>query len=125
MRTVAAFLVHLGALFCMGELTLREAGAKGPLISTVLSAEAAGQRPRGLATLFALPGALAQVDPRLATPPGVASLPALERRWKLHRAQTAELLSDAVIEALAVRLRRHLRGVRRDPVEAVSLPDPR
>ena len=67
----------------------------------MLAAEAAGQRPRGLTTLFALPGALALVDPRLATPPGIAELPALAARWKVHRAQTAELLSDAVIDALA------------------------
>ena len=123
-RTVAAFLVHLNALFCLGEVTLREPGAKSPLISTVLSAEAAGQRPRGLATLFALPGALALVDPRLANPPGVGSVPALERRWRVHRAQTAELLSDAVVDALAARLRRHLRpGERRDPGEVVELRD--
>jgi hypothetical protein len=109
-RTVAAFLVHLDALFCFGELNLREVAAKSPLISTVLSAEAAGQRPRGLATLFALPNALAVVDPRLAVPPGVNSVPALARRWKVHRAQTAELVGDAVIDALATRLRRHLRG---------------
>ncbi|MGN6103919.1 MAG: hypothetical protein ACTHU0_02335 [Kofleriaceae bacterium] len=124
-RTVTAFLVHLNALFCLGELGLREPGAKSPLISTVLSAEAAGQRPRGLATLFALPGALATVDPRLVAPPGIAGLPALERRWKVHRAQTAELLSDAVIDALAVRLRRHLRpDAIRDPREIVELPSP-
>ena len=69
-RPVAAFLVHLSALFCLGELHMREQGAKSPLISTVLAAEAAGQRPRGLTTLFALPGALSSVDRRLATPPG-------------------------------------------------------
>ncbi|MBA3502984.1 MAG: hypothetical protein H0T65_21660 [Deltaproteobacteria bacterium] len=120
-RAVAAFLVHIDALFCMGELNLREAQAKSPLISTVLSAEAAGQRPRGLATLFALPNALATVDPRLAMPPGVDMLPALERRWKMHRQQTAELLGDAVIDALAARLRRHLRGAP-DVARAVSLP---
>ncbi len=121
-RAVAAFLVHLSALFCLGEIGLREANAKSPLISTVLSAEAAGQRPRGLTTLFALPGALASVDPRLATPPGIDSIPALGARWRVHRAQTAELLSDAVIDALAQRLRRHLRGERRDPSEVVALP---
>ena len=37
-RAVAAFLVHLAALFCFGELGLREASAKSPVISTVLSA---------------------------------------------------------------------------------------
>jgi len=121
-RAVAAFLVHLSALFCLGEIGLREVHAKSPLISTVLAAEAAGQRPRGLTTLFALPGALASVDPRLATPLGIESIPALAARWRVHRAQTAELLSDAVIDALAQRLRRHLRGERRDPSEIVSLP---
>lgn len=123
-RAVTAFLVHLAALFCFAELGLREAGAKSPLISTVLAAEAAGQRPRGLATLFALPGALAVVDPRLATPPGLAALPALAARWRVHRSQAAELLGDAVIDALAARLRRHLRPGPRDPGEVVSLPSP-
>jgi hypothetical protein len=122
-RAVAAFLVHLAALFCFGELGLREMGAKSPLISTVLAAEAAGQRPRGLATVFALPGALAMVDPRLATPPGIAAIPLLAARWAVHRTQTAELLGDAVIDALAARLRRHLRPAPRDPSVAVALPD--
>ena len=123
-RAVAAFLVHLAALFCFGEIGLREPGAKSPLISTVLAAEAAGQRPRGLAALFALPNAIASVDPRLAVPPGMAALPALAARWRVHRAQTAELLGDAVIDALAARLRRHLRfGPReRDPADVVTLP---
>lgn len=121
-RAVAAFLVHLSALFCLGEIHIREVGAKSPLISQVLAAEAAGQRPRGLTTLFALPGALALVDSRLATPPGIDSLPALAARWKMHRAQTAELLSDAVIDALAQRLRRHLGRGTRDPVEVIALP---
>jgi len=123
-RAVAAFLIHLAALFCFGELGLREPGAKSPLISTVLAAEAAGQRPRGLAALFALPNAIASVDPRLAVPPGMAALPALAARWRVHRAQTAELLGDAVIDALAARLRRHVRfGPReRDPADMVSLP---
>ncbi|HEX3757776.1 MAG TPA: hypothetical protein VHW23_03680, partial [Kofleriaceae bacterium] len=72
-------------------------------------------RPRGLASLFALPGALSAVDPRLATPPGVATNRLLAARWAVHRAQTAELLGDAVIDALAARLRRHLRPSPRDP----------
>jgi hypothetical protein len=127
-RAVAAFLVHLVALFCFAELGLREPGAKSPLISTVLAAEAAGQRPRGLASLFALPNALVAVDARISTPPGMAALPALAARWRAHRAQTAELLGDAVIDALAARLRRHLRvagrdPAARDPAEVVSLPD--
>lgn len=109
-RAVAAFLVHLTALFCIGELHLREPGAKSPLLSTVFAAEAASSRPRGLATLFALPAALAIVDPRLATPPGIAADRALTARWMVHRQQTQEVLSDAAIDALAQRLRRHLRG---------------
>jgi hypothetical protein len=121
-RAVTAFLVHLSALFCLGEIHLREVHAKSPLISTVLASESAAQRPRGLTTLFALPGALAAVDPRLATPPGIESIPALAARWRVHRQQSAELLSDAVIDALAQRLRRHLRGERRDPSEVVALP---
>jgi len=123
-RAVAAFLVHLNALFAVGELNLREAAAKSPLISTVLAAEAAGQRPRGLATLFALPGALALVDKRLAMPPGIDAIPQLAVRWNVHRKQTAELLSDAVIDALAQRLKRHLRASPApDPASVVSLPD--
>jgi hypothetical protein len=90
----------------------------------LLAAEAAGQRPRGLTTLFALPGALALVDPRLATPPGIESIPALAARWKVHRAQTSELLSDLVIDALAQRLRRHLRREARDPSEVIALKMP-
>jgi hypothetical protein len=51
-------------------------------------------------------------------------MPMLAARWNVHRAQTAELLGDAVIDALAARLRRHLRSIHRerDPVEVVSLP---
>ena len=123
-RAVAGFLVHLNALFCLAEQNLREPGAKSPLISTVLAPDQAGQRPRGLATLFALPGALALVDPRLASPPGIAEIPALAQRWKVHRTQTAEMLSDAVIDALAARMRRHFRLALRDPSEVIALPDP-
>ena len=121
-RAVAAFLVHLNALFCLGELSFREQNAKSPLLSTVLAAEVAAQRPRGLATLFALPGALLLVDARLAKPPGIDALPSLAARWAVHRQQAAELLSDSVVEALAARLRRHLRPAPRDPADIVSLP---
>ncbi len=117
-RAVAAFLVHLAALFCLGELHIREAGAQSPLISQVLAADGAAQRARGIATLFALPGALEIVDPRLARPPGLDSIPALAARWAVHRRQSAELLSDSVIEALAARLRRHLRFALTDGGEA-------
>ena len=88
-------------------------------------ADAAGQRPRGLATLFALPGAVALVDPRLAQPPGIDAVPALGRRWRVHRAQAVELLGEAALDALAARLRRHLTpGVMRDPIEVIELGDP-
>ncbi|GEM_PF-1229351 len=123
-RAVSAFLTHINALYCLAEMNLREPGAKSPLISQILAAEAAGQRPRGLATLFALPGALALVDPRLATPPGIAELPRLAQRWKVHRTQSAELLGDATIDALAQRLRRHFGRVARDPSDVVSLSPP-
>ena len=123
-RAVCAFLVHLNALFCFGELSLREPNAKSPLISTVLSAESAAQRPRGLATLFALPGALALVEPRLAIPPGIEGVPALANRWMVHRAQSSELLGEAVIDALASRLRRHFRLALRDPSEVIALASP-
>jgi hypothetical protein len=66
-------------------------------------------------TLFALPSALAAVDPRLSAPPGLSALPALAARWRAHRAQTSELLGDAVIDALSSRLRRHLRPQLGDP----------
>lgn len=119
-RAVAAFLVHLGALFCLGELSLREMHAKSPLVSSALAPDAASQRARGLVTLFALPGALALVDPRLATPPGIAAMPQLAARWQVHRAQTLELLGDAVIEALAARVRRHLTPALAEPTETVA-----
>ena len=38
------------------------------------------------------------------------------QRWRVHRAQTAELLSEPVIDALAQRLRRHLR-----PAQALAI----
>jgi hypothetical protein len=107
-RTVAAFLVHVGALLALAETRLREPDAKSPLLTAVLAVERAGQRPRGLATFFALPDALAQVDPRLAAPAGLDRLPDLSHRWHAHRAQVADAVGDAVIETLAGRLRRHL-----------------
>ena len=121
LRAVAAFLVHINALFCFAEINLREKDAKSPLISTVLAPEGAAQRPRGLATLFALPGALALVEPRLSIPPGIETVPALAQRWMVHRQQTSDLLGEAVIDALASRLRRHFRHTLRDPSEIVAL----
>jgi hypothetical protein len=109
LRAVAAFLVHCNALFCLGEMNLREASAKSPLVSAVLGPETASQRPRGLATLFALPNALASVDPRLAIPPGVEAVPQLANRWMAQRAQARDLLGEAQLDALAARLKKHLR----------------
>jgi hypothetical protein len=123
-RAVAAFLVHLGALLVLGERGMREVGARSPLLSSVLAPERAGQRPRGLSTFFALPNALAVVEPRLAAPPGLLDDPVLARRWQVHRTQAAEAVGDAVIETLAQRLARHLGGQPVDPVAAVSLPAP-
>jgi hypothetical protein len=109
-RAVAGFLVYLSGLLAMSEVRMRELDARSPLLTAVLALERAGQRPRGLATFFALPGALALVDPRLAAPPGVTDDAALARRWAAHRIQAAEAVGEAVIETLAARLRRHVRG---------------
>ena len=115
-RAVAAFLVHLNALLALAESGDRDIGPRSPLLSAVLSPERAGQRQRGLATFFALPAAIALVDPRLGIPPGVASDAPLADRWVRHRSQVVEGVGDAVIETLAGRLRRHLTA---------ALPAPR
>jgi hypothetical protein len=113
-RAVAAFLVHLNALLALEEVggDLRD---DSPLLTSLLGA---GQRPRGLATLLALPNALYQVDPRLAEPPGLVREPALAARWQVHRKQVFEALGDGVIDSLAERLRRHLRAVLESPETA-------
>ena len=108
---VAAFLCHVNALFCLGELHLREASAKSPLVAAALAADPAGQRPRGLATLLALPQALSVVEPALAEPPGLAEEPRLAARWHAHRAQVVETLGQPVIDALVGRLARHFAAV--------------
>jgi hypothetical protein len=115
-RTVAAFLVHLNALLAMAETRDRDLGAKSALLEAVLSPERAGQRPRGLATFFALPNAIARVDPRVSEPPGLREESSLARRWDKHREQVAHGVGDAVIETLAGRLRRHMTGVLESPV---------
>lgn len=108
-RTVAAFLVHLNVLLAMAELRLRDHSTRSPLLTRVLAAYGAGQRPRGLTTLLALPNALARVDPRLAVPPGVDSEPRLAERWRIHREQVVAGVGEAVIDTLVSRLRRHIR----------------
>jgi hypothetical protein len=107
-RAVAAFLCHLNALLALAEAGDRDLGPKSPLLSSVLSPERAGQRQRGLSTFFALPAALSLVDPRLGVPPGVTEDATVAERWSRHRAQVFEGVGEAVIETLAVRLRRHL-----------------
>jgi hypothetical protein len=109
-RAVAAFLVHLNALLAFGEHRERDEAIKSPLLSAVLAPERAGQRPRGLAVFFALPGALAEVDPRLSEPPGMSSDRRLAARWTRYREQVAEALGDAFLDTLIARLRRHLRA---------------
>jgi len=122
-RAVAAFLVHVGALLVLGERGGRDAAARSALVASVLAPERAGQRPRGLSTFFALPNALAIVDPRLAAPPGMLDDPGLARRWNGVRVQVAEAVGDAVIETLASRLARHLGAAAPpDPAAVVSLP---
>jgi hypothetical protein len=96
----------------MSEARERDPRAKSPLLESVLSPERAGQRPRGLATFFALPNALARVDSRLTEPPGLRQESSLARRWDRHREQVAHGVGDAVIETLAARLRRHMSHAR-------------
>jgi hypothetical protein len=111
-RAVAAFLVHLNALIALGETRDRDPDAPSPLLTTVLAPERAARRPRGLATFFALPDALARVDPRLAAPPGLAAGDPgdarAQRRWRRHREQVRHGVGDPIIETLASRLRRAL-----------------
>jgi hypothetical protein len=109
-RAVAALLVHLGALLAMAETRQRDLDAPSPLLTGVLAPERAGQRKRGLSTFFAVPNALARVDPRLAEPPGLRDEPRLARRWDCHRAQVESGVGEAVIETLASRIARHLGG---------------
>lgn len=107
-RAVAAFLVHLDALLAVAEARERDADAASALLASALAPERAARRPRGLGTLFALPDALARVDPTLGEPPGLRDDAAVWRRWRQHRRQVRDALSDAVIDALAARLRRAL-----------------
>lgn len=106
-RAVAAFLVHLNAL-----LVLAEVGSDGDrpsaLIDAVLAPDRAASRPRGLVTWLALPQALANDFPKLSAPPGIADDPALAACWSRHRRQVADAVGDAVIDALADRVRNAL-----------------
>lgn len=109
-RVVAAFLVHLNALLAFAESREREESVRSPLLSAVLAPERAGERPRGLALFFALPTALAEVDSRLAEPPGLDADRRLATRWKRHGEQVGEALGEAFLDTLIARLRHHIRG---------------
>ncbi len=123
-RAVAAFLVHLCGLFAMAEAHVGDTGARSPLLASVLGGGPGPQRPRGLVTLFALPDALAQVAPVLATPPGINEEPAWRKRWQVHRAQVTELVGPALVESLIPRLARHLGGVVVLTTPAAEVPAP-
>lgn len=133
-RTVAAFLVHLSVLLALAEVRQRDRNARSPVLSAALAPERAGKRPRGLTTFLALPGALEklekidEVDERLARPPGLDDDERLAARWRVHRAQVAEGLGEAVIDTLAERLARHLAGQRllggRRDDQPAALPAP-
>lgn len=107
LRAVAAFLSHLNVLIALAETRERDLSVRSPLLTTVLAPERAGQRPRGLATFFALPNALRKVDIRLSEPPGLRDDPALTLRWERHREHVEEGVGESVIETLAGRIRRH------------------
>lgn len=108
-RAVAAFLVHLNALLGVAESRDRDLDAPSPLLTTLLAPERAARRARGLGTFFALPDALAKVDPRLAVPPGMLDDELYRRRWERHRAQSRAMTSDAVLDNLAGRLKKALQ----------------
>lgn len=111
-RAVTAFLVYLNALFALSEIEDTPRGAKpplkSPLLSKVLAAEKAGSRPRGLATFFALPAAVARVDALLCEPPGLRDEPGWGEYWDQFRHEANQAVGDGVITSLAERLRRHL-----------------
>ncbi len=107
-RAVAAFLVHLNALLAMSEADARDR-QRSALLNQVLAPEKAGARPKGLATFFALPAALASVDRQLCEPPGLDSDPRLRERWRQHRKQVQLEVGDAFIDHLASKLARHVQ----------------
>lgn len=109
-RAVAGFLVHLSALLALAEVKQRDVDGPSPLLTSVLAPERAGQRVRGLSTFFALPNALAMVEPVLAEPPGLRDDPRLGARWDRHRAQVLSSVGEAVIDTLAGRVARQLGG---------------
>jgi len=92
----------------LSEIHLRDRSARSALLTTVLAPERAGQRPRGLTTFFAVPNALASIDPALSQPPGLSAELDLRERWQAHREQVTMSVGEAVIDTLVQRLARHL-----------------
>jgi hypothetical protein len=125
-RAVTAFLIYLCAMFALAEIEATPRGAKpprkSPLLSAVLAADRAGNRPRGLATLFALPAAVARVEPDICEPPGLRDEPALAEYWDRFRHQANQAVGDGVISSLAERLRRHLTVLESAPEQLDGAP---
>lgn len=113
-RAVAAFLVHIAALLALAEATGRDE-RHSTMLNAVLGADGGGLRPKGLATFLALPNALERVDARLGRPPDLDADVWLSRRWNQHRAQVAERLGGAFVDALVTRLERHLSATAVEP----------
>ena len=103
-RAVAAFLVHLHALLALdGGAVDNSVGRRAGLDL------ASGRGPRGLHTFFALPSILAELEPALATPPGIRGDSLSERRWARHLEGIAAVAGPT--DELARHLRRHLGSV--------------
>jgi hypothetical protein len=98
-RAVASFLVYLNTL-------LVAIDGLPPL-----TPERLVHRIRGLSTFLALPAAMERVDPRLAEMPGIGDDPQLGKRWRTYRSEVTTAVGEAVVDALASRLRRHLSPV--------------
>jgi hypothetical protein len=110
-RTMTAFVVYLNALLVtIEEEHARHGGSRPPLLAE-LAPERANHRLRGLMAFLAVPSAISRVDPRLSQVPGVAEDPKLAARWQRQQRQVADLVGEAVVEALANRFQRHLTGV--------------
>jgi hypothetical protein len=113
LKTVTAFLVHLGGLVALGESGMTELDGPSALVAKVVAAEApvsvglreattptpsgpSKQLPpappiaSGGALFFLVPTLVGEVAPALAMPPGLADDAKSARRWAAHRAQVKE-----------------------------------
>ena len=129
-RAVSAFLVYTCALFALAEIESTPRGAKpprkSPLLSAVLAPDRAGSRPRGLATFFALPAAVARVDASVCEPPGLRDESGWADYWDQFRHEANQAVGDGVISSLTDRLRRHFTTaspVIESPPEGLEQPD--